>query len=76
MIPSLEKEAASAGLKINCGKTKMSSLTGGANRTIEVAGDQIKAVDRFTYHGSVVAAGGATDMDIENRIKKARACFQ
>ena len=53
----------------------MLSLTGGANRTIEVAGDQIEAVDRFTYLGSVVAAGGGTDMDIENRINKARAAF-
>ena len=72
---SLEKEAASVGLKINCAKTKMQSLTGGANRTIEVAGDQIEAVDRFTYLGSVVAAVGATDMDIENHINKARAAF-
>ena len=38
MIRSLEKEATSAGLNINCGKTKMLSLTGGANITIEVAG--------------------------------------
>ena len=50
----------------------MLSLTGGANRTIEVAGDQIEAVNRFTYLGSVVAAGGDTDMDIENRINKVR----
>ena len=69
MIRSLEKRAASAGLNINCGKTKILSLTGGANRTIEVA------VDRFTYLGSVVAAGGGTDMDIENRTNKARSAF-
>ena len=36
MIRYLEKEAASAGLKINRGETKMLSHTGGANRTIEV----------------------------------------
>ena len=36
-------------LKITCGKTNMSSHTGGAKGTIEVAGDQIEAVDRFTY---------------------------
>ena len=36
MIRSLEKEAASASLKMNCGKTKMLSLTGGANRTIKL----------------------------------------
>ena len=47
MIRSLQKEAACAGLKISCGKTKMLSLTGGVHRAIEVAGDQIEAVDRF-----------------------------
>ena len=62
-------------LKINCGKTKILSLTGGAHITIEVAGHQIEAVDRFTYFGNVVAAIGGTDMDIENRINKARAAF-
>ena len=44
----------------------MLSLTGGANRTIE-------AVVHFTFLGIVVAAGGGTDMDIENR--KARAAI-
>ena len=53
----------------------MLSLTGGANRTIEVSGDQIGAVDRVVYLVSVVAAGGGTDMDIENRITKERAPF-
>ena len=65
MIRALEKEAAFAALRINCDKTKMLSLTGGANRTIEVAGDQIEAVYRFTYLGIVVAAGGGTDIAIE-----------
>ena len=37
MIRALEKEAAFAGLNINCGKTKMLSLSGGTNRNIEVA---------------------------------------
>ena len=71
MIRALVKEAASAGLKINCDKTKILSLTVGANRTIEV-------VDRCTYLGSVAAAGGGTDMDIENCINKVRtlAYFQ
>ena len=75
MIRCLGKEAALATLKINCLKTKMLSLNVGANITIEVAGDQIEAVGRFQYLGSVVAAGGGTDMDMENRIKKARAAF-
>ena len=38
-------------------------------------GDPTEAVDRFTYLGSVVAAGGGTDTDIENRINKSRAAI-
>ena len=68
MIGSREKKAASAGLKINGGKTKLLSLTGSVNRNVKVAGE---AVDRFAY----LAAGGGTDKDIENRINKARAPF-
>ena len=35
----------------------------------------MEAVDCFTYLGRVVAAGGGTDVDIENRINKAGAVF-
>ena len=75
MICSLEKEAASAGLKINGGKTKLLSLTGSVNRIVKVAGVQIEAVNHFAYFGSIIAAGGGTDMNIENRINKARVAF-
>ena len=75
MICSLEKEATSAGLKINDGKTKLLSFTGSVYRVVKVDGVQIEAVDRFAYFGSIIAAGGGTDMDIENRINKARAAF-
>ena len=47
-----EKEAASAGLKINGGKWKQLSLTGSVIRIVKVAGVQIETVDRFTYLGS------------------------
>ena len=70
MICSLEEEAASAGLKINVGKTKVLSLTGSVNRIAKVAAVQIEAVDRFAYLGSIIAAAGGTDMDIENRINQ------
>ena len=73
MICSLEKETASTGLKINGGKTKL--LSGSENRIVKVAGIQIEAVDCFAYLGSIIAEDGGTDMDIENRINKARAAF-
>ena len=47
MICYLEKEAVSAVLNINSGKTKFLSLTGSVNRIVKVAGVQIEAVDRF-----------------------------
>ena len=67
MICSLEKEAVSAGLKINGDKTKLLSLTGSVSRIVKVAGIQIEAADRFAYLDSIIAAGGFTDMDIEDR---------
>ena len=47
LICSQEKEAASAGLKMNGGKTKLLSLSGSVNRIVKVASVQIEAVDRF-----------------------------
>ena len=64
---------ASAGIKINGGKSNLLSLPGSVNRIVKVAGVQIKAVDRFAYFDSIIAAGGGTDMDIINRINKATA---
>ena len=72
MICTLEKRATSAGLKINGGKMKLLSSV---NIIVEVDCVQIEAVDRFAYLGSIIAAGGGTDMDIENRMNKARAAF-
>ena len=45
------------------------------SRIVKVAGVQIEAVDRFAYLGSCTAAGGGTDMDIENRVNKSRAAL-
>ena len=66
MICSLEKEATFAGLKINGGKTKLLSLTGSISRNVKVAGVRIEEVDRWEV---------GTNIDIENRINKARAAF-
>ena len=66
--------AASASLTINCRETKILSLTRNANGIVQVGGERIEAVDKFTYVGSEIVASGATDLDIESRIKKA-FCF-
>ena len=48
------------------------------SRFVKVAGVQIEVVDRFAYLGSIIDAGGGTDMDIENRINKEQRleCYQ
>ena len=71
MVKSLEVVAASASLTINR-KTKIVSLARNENGLVQVGGEQIEAVDKFTYLGSEIDASGGTDLDIENRIKKAR----
>ena len=65
MIKSLEVVAASASLRINCRKTKILSLTRNATGLVQVGGEQIEAVEKFTY----IASGG------ESRIKLARSAF-
>lgn len=75
MVRSLEVEASFAGLKINCGKTKVMSLAQNQSGSVTVADQQVEAVDQFTYLGSELAAYGGTDLDVESRIKKARAAF-
>ena len=54
----------------------MLSLSGSANRIVKVGDVQIEVVDRFADLGCIIAAGGGTDMDIENWINKARAAYQ
>ena len=50
-------------------------MTRNANGLVQVGGEQIEAVDKFTYLGSEIDASGGTDLDIESRIKKARSAF-
>ena len=53
---------------------KLLRLTGSVNRIVKVEIEivQIEAVDRFAYLGSIIAAGGGTDMDIEVDLKRSR----
>ena len=60
MVKSLEVVAASASLAIHCRKTKILSLTRNPNGLVQVGGEQIKAVDKFTYLGSEIDASATT----------------
>ena len=50
-------------------------MTRNANGLVQVGGEQIEAIDKFTYLGSEVDASGGTDLNIESRIKKAGSAF-
>ena len=75
LVRSLQIVAASAGLTMNCSKTKTLSLTQNANGLVQEGAEQIEAVDKFTYLGSEIDASSGIDMDIESQIKKARSAF-
>ena len=51
------------------------SLTRNANGLVQVGGEQIDAVDKFTHLGSEIDVNGGTDLDIESPIKKSISAF-
>ena len=46
-----------------------------ANGLIQVGGEQIEAVDKYTYLDSEIDASGGIDLHIESRTKKDRSAF-
>ena len=56
MVKSREVVTASVSLTINFRKTKTLSLTRNINVLVQVGGEQIEAVDEFTYLGSEIDA--------------------
>ena len=75
LFPELSAMVKSSRLTINCRKNKSLRLTRLENGLVQVGGEQIEAVDKLTYLGSEIDASGATDLDIESRIKEARSAF-
>ena len=53
-------------LTINCRKAKTLSLTRNTNGPVQVGGEQIEAVDKFTYLGREIDASGGTDLNNAN----------
>jgi hypothetical protein len=73
----LEDEAKLVGLKVNSGKTKLMKINTNVQDQLQVNGDDIEAVEEFTYFGSVVTrdGGGGAAEDVRARIRKASAAF-
>ena len=69
------EEAEKTGLRIHTGKTEVMRMNNRQQDPLQLYGENIKEVDKFTYLGSVVSKDGGTDEDIKSRINKARYTF-
>ena len=78
---ALEDEAASFGRKIHSAKTKsMSIVNSFTNRqpppnAIVLNGHPVEEVNQFTYLGSEICKDGASDADVDCRVRKAKGAF-
>lgn len=76
MTTSLEHEAAKVGLRISTDKTNVMAVGRMTPVRITVSNQLIEEVKQFTYLGSIVAADGGTNVDVNRRIGRAFAVFQ
>ncbi|XP_053504574.1 probable RNA-directed DNA polymerase from transposon BS isoform X2 [Ictalurus furcatus] len=76
MTTSLEHEAAKVGLRISTDKTNVMAVGRMTPVRITVSNQLIEEVKQFTYLGSIVAADGGTNADVNRRIGRAFAVFQ
>ena len=63
------------GLKINNNKSKMMVINQRNPVSIYIDHEKLQTTDTFTYLGSIICEDGGTDVDIKNRINKARRAF-
>jgi hypothetical protein len=74
-LRDLEDEAKLVGLKVNSGKTKLMKINTNVQNQLQVNGDDIGAVEEFTYLGSLVTRDGRVSEDVGARIRKVTAGF-
>jgi len=72
----LETAAASVGLRINKGKTKIMKLKTVSSHVVTLMNGPVEEVEEITYLGSVVSTTGGTGQDVEARLGKARSTFR
>ena len=71
----LTEEAAKTGLQVNIDKTEVMRMNSKQLNPINLGGNNLKEVEKFTYLGSIVTTHGGSDEDIQARINKARNTF-
>ena len=74
-LESMRETAAMIGLKIIIQKTKSLRVNQGNNANLNIGGDEIHDIEKFTYLGSIVSSEGGTDQDILTRIAKVTTAF-
>jgi hypothetical protein len=78
MYEKLNNHGEPACLKINVQKTKIMRNTranASNNEQITLHDINIEEVDLFTYVGSLITSEGGAEIDVKNRINKARSAF-
>ena len=60
------------GLEINAPKTMVMCINTSSDAPLTVAGETLECVDSFTHLKSVISRDGSAQMDIKNRLSKAR----
>ena len=68
--------ASQLGLQINTKKTEELRINTPLTNPIKINGENLNAVQDFTYLGGVVSHENPTQKDIKNRLNKARVAFQ
>ena len=63
------------GLKINKMKSKVMGLNRRNLVSVYLGHEELQTTDNFTYMGSIVCKDGGADVDIKNRMNKARSAF-
>ena len=75
-LTELEKRASETGLVISTKKTKVLKANTNSQASVHVNAATLEEVNSFTYLGSTVDGMGGSELDIKNRIGKARSAFR
>ena len=73
--PSMEREAAKLGLKINIRKTKIMTINNRMNDRVKVTGEELEEVKQFCYLGNTLTTNGDVLDEVKIRIGKTNAAF-
>ena len=74
-LADLASESSKVGLKINKKKTKEMRINVNNNRQLKLDDQIIERVSEFQYLGCTLAEDGGAEVDVRNRIKKARGAY-